>query len=116
MAHGPPRQRAGMPPALHDGHAVDDDVLDALREALWLLVGRERTNPARVEDDDVGDEAVTEEAAVGQPEPRGGRGRHLADAFGKREQLAIAHELAEDPRVGAVRAGARSLAEEDAVR
>ena len=103
------RRRAGVLAGVDDERAVDDDVLDAGREAARLVVRRVAPDRRRIEHDEVGQVAVADRAALAQPEPRGGRAGHLADRLLEAEQRLVAHELAEDARVAAVgpRAGLR---------
>ena len=55
--------------------AVDDDVLDAGRVARRIGVGRLVGDGRRVEDDEVGEGALADDAAIAQPEPSSRHGR-----------------------------------------
>ena len=65
-----PRRRAGVRAVVDDERAVDDDVLDAGREASAARRTWRRADRRRIEHDEVGDGAVADDAAVAQPEPR----------------------------------------------
>ena len=65
----PPQRPAGQHPrvlaAVDDDLAIDDHVVDPDRELLWLRPRRRRLDRLGVEHDDVGLEAVPQQAAVG---------------------------------------------------
>ena len=71
--------RPGVAPGVHatldDRHPADEHVLDALGELPRLVVGGQRPDPRRIEDDDIGDVPVEEAAAVPEPEPGRGHAR-----------------------------------------
>ncbi len=110
------RGRPGMFAIGDDERARDDDLLDADRVRTRQVVRGGRTDRRRIEDHEVRHRAITDHAAIAQPEPRGrGRG-HLADRFLERQERLVTDELAEDPREAAIRSRAGLLAEERAVR
>ena len=61
----------------------------------------------RVEDDDVGEHALAEEAAAVELEVRGRQAGQPADRLLERDHLLVAHVLAEQPREVAVGARVR---------
>ena len=81
-----------------------------------LVVGRVHADGRRVEDDDVGEHPVAQQAALREPEPRRRRAGHLVDRGLERQERLVADELPEDPRERAVGARRRLLAEEGRVR
>ena len=95
--------------------AVDDHVRDADRELARLVVGRRGADGRGVEQHEVRREAVREHAAVAEAEACRRHPGHAVDRLLEAEQPLLAHELAEDPRVRAVRPRRRLVRDEDAI-
>src|SRR5262249_50502403 len=98
---------AGVLAVLDDKTAVDDDVLDADRVAMGIVVGRSIGHLARIEEDEIGAGADAHGSPVTQAEPAGWKPRHLVDRLGQREEPLLPRVLAEHTRKGAVAAGVR---------
>src|SRR5262249_3949511 len=111
----PPRPRA------RDVAAVDRDlpVHDDVREALGVVArGRDpgAVAPRRgIEGREVRRHAFLQDAPVLELGARGREGGHLPDGLLEREELLVAHVLAEDAGGGRPRARVRLLLREDAV-
>ena len=95
--------------------AVDYDVGDAEGELLGVFSGGGGFDGFRVEDDDVGLVAVSEEASGLEAQALGREGGHLSDGLGEAELLLGAYVLSEDYGEAAVGAGAGELSHENCV-
>ncbi len=110
-----PGEDARVTALVHDDLPVHDHLLDADRELLRLAPRGRRLHGLRVEDDDVGLEAVAEEPAVGQAQALGGERRHLADGVRQAEPALLADELGQDDRERAVGPRAGIVPDQDRV-
>ena len=110
------RGRAALPCARlrrHDQHAVDQDVLHALGVLVRPLEGGAIDYALRVEDGDVREEALAEQAAVLQADPLRGGAAHLADRLLQRQHASLPDVAAQDTRERAVLAGMGHALAED---
>src|SRR5438034_9719140 len=112
------RQFARVETAVVDHHlAVDHDVVDPGRLAGRLGIGGSIVDGRRIENHEVREGAGTDHPAFFEPEPLRWEQGDAADAVLEREELPVAHEVAEDARHGAVTGGVRdALAGDDGVR
>src|SRR6266446_5494524 len=91
-----PRSRRGEPVAVDHYGAVDDHVRDARWITVRVGIGRLVLDGGRVEDRDVGREALAQQAAIRESQPRGRHPGHLVHRRLQREEAALARVLAED--------------------
>src|SRR6185436_15045443 len=108
-AHDTARERAGVLAVAQREDAVDHHVAHAGGELTRRLEGGVVGDRGGVEDDDVGEVAGGEAAAVAQLQVLGRHRGEAADRLGQRHQLLVAHVAAKQPRHVAVgaRVGAR---------
>src|SRR5262245_43545921 len=105
----PAQRAAGAGPRVLavTGHrrAVDENGADACGEAAGVVVGRDIGDGGWIEDDQVGEGAGPDRAAVHEAELGRGQARHLVDGGGQVEHPLVAHVVAEDTRKAAVEPG-----------
>ena len=109
-AEGSAGELAGVLAFVDYDIAVDYDVGDAEGELLGVFSGGGSFDGFRVEDDDVGLVAVTEEATGLEAQALGGERGHLADGLGEAELLFGAYVLGKDYGEAAVGPRAGELA------
>src|SRR5262245_24882293 len=104
-----PQSAPGLRPrvltVLQDLDAVDEHVLHADRILVWLLEGGPIRDGRGVEHDDVREHAVPEQPAPVEPEVGRGQPAQPPHRVLQRDDLLLAHVLAQEPREVAV--GAR---------
>ena len=93
--------------------AVHHDERDALRVLVRPLEGGAVADRLGVEDDEVGLHPRADEPAVGEPQARRGKGRHLPDRLLEGQELLLPHVDAEHPRERPVAAGVGRALPED---
>jgi diguanylate cyclase (GGDEF)-like protein len=82
------------------------------RKPSWLVVRGVAPDGLGVEHDEIGQVAIADRAALPKTESRRRGTGHLSDRLLQAEQALVSDELAEDPRIGAVRPRARLGADE----
>src|SRR5215475_8277453 len=89
------------------GHrrAVDEDGADPCGEAAGVVVGRDVGDRGWIEDDEIGEGAGPDGAAINEAELGRGQARHLVDGGGQVEHPLVAHVVAEDAGKAAVEPG-----------
>src|SRR5262249_1031148 len=92
----------GVLAVLDDKAAVDEDVFDARRVLVGLLVGGAVADPTRIEHDEVGPRADRDDAPILEPETARRKTRHLVNRLGQRQHALLARVFPEDARKGAV--------------
>src|SRR5581483_67389 len=107
---------AGVIAVLEHLRAVDPDVADADRILMGFVVCRAIRDRVRVEDDDVGELACGKAPTIFDLQRVGRQRRQLSNRFFERDDVLVAHVLAEQPREVAVRARVRSRLEEHPLR
>src|SRR5207248_7438036 len=95
---------------------VDDDRTDSDRVLKWFREGGAVGHGRRIEDHQIGGEAVSDQASIGEVKlPRRQTG-HFVDGLLERDHVLFAHVLAEDAREGAEVARMRHARAERAAR
>ncbi len=100
----------------HHDLAVDYHEVDSLGILVRLGVGRRVANRARIENDDVGGEALAEDAAIGDPHSGGWTRGDAPDPLFERVEALIAHVAPEESREGAVTPRVWPAAAQGAIR
>ena len=95
--------------------AVHHHVLNPLRLTTWIVVRCGRSDRVGVENDDVGNRADPQHAAISHPQPPGGPRGQVRDAFLQTENAEFAHVRAEIARKCSPAARMRARADKDAV-
>ena len=88
-----------------DHFAADDHVVDALGQAVGLVVRGGVLQAVKVEQDEVGVVAVADEALVLHQQVLGGQTRHLADDLLERHDVLLLDEVRDGVRERGARAG-----------
>ena len=114
-AQGSAGQGGGVDSAVDHGVPLTKTYSMPTGELLGVGARGGRADRARVENHDVGDEAVAQQAAVAQTQPLRGKRRHLADRLRQAQHALVARELAQDDREAAVGARTRELAQQHRV-
>src|SRR5688500_10620392 len=83
-------------------HAVDDDVRNPRRVLMRAFVGRVVLDRRRVEHHEIGEEALSDLAAIAQAHLCSGSAGHPVHRIMQTEDLVFAHVLAEHARKGSV--------------
>src|SRR3954469_2393083 len=108
--------RAGVAAAFDGDAAVDDHDVDADGILLRLLERAVVGDGLRIEDDDIGEEAFFDRAAIGELHLRRRAAGHLADRIRQLEHVLVADVAAENPRERAVGPWVRLAGAERTVR
>src|SRR5712691_6377104 len=91
-----------MLPILNNGAAIDEDMRDARRVAVWIVVGREVQDALAREGHDVGLGPLPDDAPIPETQPRGGKPGHLVYRRLEREHVLVTRVAAKHARESAI--------------